>query len=446
MRRILCLLLALVMLSATALMEAPAVLKPGDRGGAVKALQQRLIELGLLQDKADGLYGPKTQQAVLALQQQLLRQGEAVETTGTADPDTLRLMADDYVMRALLDLKPGDKGKRVSALQTQLYDLRFLSSLPDGDYGQQTEAAVRALQEQLKRQSFAGVEASGVADHITRMALAGDPSLLGLRLPQVFDEAKPATLTGEDLYARAAILVDLGSGRTLLDKASQERFYPASTTKIMTLLLALESLPPDRVLTIPAEAGEVPKDSSLVPVHPGEQMTADDLFHGLMLRSGNDAANALAVLCAGSVEAFVSQMNARARALKLQQTHFTNPHGYHDAEHYSSARDLALLTKAALQQEAFQRIIRHTSHALAPTKLRPQLYIEVNTDLFKPASPFFYGGAYGVKSGYTRSAGFCYVGCAEKDGRTLLAVILNCRTRNQGWTDMKRLFDLGFAQ
>ena len=445
MRRILCLMLSLLLLCLPALSEQQT-LSLNARGPEVKAMQQRLILLGLLKDKADGIYGQRTQQAVLDLQRYLQAQGEDVPLSGTLDGKTGTLMQDDYAMRGLLDLKLLDKGRRVSELQTLLYDIRLLDDLPDGDFGQKTEAAVKALQEILIRQGFAGVTASGIADHPTRMALQGDLHPLGLRIPQVFDDRQPQALTGEDLYAKAALLIDLDSGQILLDKDADQRLYPASTTKIMTLLLALECLRPDQQVTIPREAADVPKDSSLVPVSPGEKMSADDLLHGLMLRSGNDAANAIAVLCAGSVEQFVQRMNARATALGLSGTHFVNPHGYHDPDHYTTARDLALLTRHALRQDGFQRIIRHTSHVLAATAMRPQQMIEVNTDLFKQASPYYYAGAYGVKSGYTRSAGFCYVGCAEKDGRQLLAVILNCRTRNQGWTDMGRLFNHGFAK
>ena len=221
--------------------------------------------------------------------------------------------------------------------------------------------------------------------------------------------------------------------------------YPASTTKIMTLLLALEKLPPERLVKVPQEAAEVPKDSSLTPVMPGEEMPALDLFYGLMLRSGNDAANALAVLSSGSVAAFVQEMNGRAAQLGMRDSHFMNPHGYHDREHYSSAADMALLARYALGRPGFLEIISRQEHVMQKTARRGATMIRVNTDLFQPASPFYYEGAFGVKSGYTRAAGFCYVGCAKREGRTLLAVVMNCRTRDQAWTDMGRLFNLGFA-
>jgi len=438
-------ILLMVFLPILAEQVAYAPLREGDQGQAVKAMQQRLRELKLLTGKADGIYGPQTALAVRALQEHLAANGQQIDITGAADEHTQRLLYDDLAVSRLLDLKLGDRGSRVSDLQAKLYDLRLLDTLPDGAFGQQTQRAVRAFQQVLVRAGVPGAADNGVADHVTRQALAGDMKGLPMRVPQTFNDTHPEALTPDDLYAKAALVMDMQSGEIILNKQADQRMYPASTTKIMTLLLALDALQPDQVVTIPQAAKEVPKDSSLTPVTPGEQMPARDLFYGLMLRSGNDAANALAVLCAGSVDSFVARMNEKAAALGMTATHFTNPHGYHDEQHYTTARDLARLTLAALQNAAFRDIITHPSYTMQKTRLRDALLIEVNTDLFNPLSPYYYAGAFGVKSGYTRAAGFCYVGCAQRDGRTLLAVVLNDRTRNQGWTDMGRLFNMGFA-
>ncbi len=449
MKRIILLALALtLLLPAFSLgnQEEGTVLQPGSSGAQVRRLQTRLMELGLLKGRADALYGKQTAQAVTQAQTYLHQQGHDLRIDGIAGPETLRLLFDDQAMSGLLDLKPGDRGERVSRLQAQLYDIRMLEDLPDGAFGDLTRQAVLRFQKVLVDQGVEGAALSGVADHVTRTALSGDLRPLKLRLPQTFDDRYPKALTPEDLYAKAALVMDMDTGQMFLHKQVNQRLYPASTTKVMTLLLALETLPQDKLVTIPEAAREVPKDSSLTPVTPGEQMPVRDLLYGLMLRSGNDAANALAVLCAGSVEQFVEEMNSKAQTLGLSNTHFTNPHGYHDPEHYTTARDLAVLTRHALQQPEFANIITKTDWMMQQTNLRAPLHIEVNTDLFKPQSPFYYPGAFGVKSGYTRAAGFCYVGCATQDGRTLLAVVLNDRTRNQAWTDMGRLFNLGFAR
>ena len=448
MRRLILWTMVVLLLCLPALAQQPAYapLQEGDRGQAVKAMQQRLIVLKLLSGKADGIYGAQTAQAVRAVQEHLAANGHRVPVTGAADEQTQRLLFDDLAVSRLLDLKTGDRGSRVSELQAKLYDLRLLDTLPDGAFGQQTQRAVRAFQQVLVKAGVPGAMETGVADHVTRQALAGDMKGLPMRVPQTFDDARPDALTPDDLYAKAALVMDMQSGEIFLNKQADRRLYPASTTKIMTLLLALDQLKPEQMVTIPQAAGEVPKDSSLTPVTPGETMPARDLFYGLMLRSGNDAANALAVLCAGTVDGFVAQMNQKAAELGMTGTHFTNPHGYHNEQHYTTARDLARLTMAALQNAAFREVITQNVYTMQPTKLRQALMIEVNTDLFNPLSPHYYAGAFGVKSGYTRAAGFCYVGCAQREGKMLLAVVLGGRTRNQGWTDMARPFNLGFAR
>lgn len=440
----LCLLLSCV--PALAVQPAdPLSLQQGASGEAVRALQNRLIALGLLKGKADGLYGPKTAKAVSALQRHLIELGHPLQEDGIAGPETLRLCYDDLAVSALLDLKPGDKGTRVSELQARLYDLRFLEQLPDGAYGEQTAAAVRAFQEVLVKADVQGASVSGMADHVTRTALSSNLQGLGLRVPQTFQDEQPASLTGNDLYGRAALVMEPATGRVFLQKEASKRLYPASTTKIMTLILALETLPLDQTITIPKAAADVPEDSSVVPVTPGERMTVKDLLYGLMLRSGNDAANAVAVLCAGSVEAFVERMNQRAEQIGMKNTHFVNPHGYHNTQHYTTTWDLALLTLHGLSMPAFVDFLHTTEWTLQKTSRREPLLIQVSTDLFKPDSLFHYQGAWGIKSGYTRAAGLCYVGCADRNGKRLLAVVLNCRTRDQAWTDMHRLFNMGFA-
>lgn len=441
---VLCLIAGLFCCGALA-QQGPEGISPGESGARVRQMQQRLIELGIMKSKADGIYGPKTEAAVLALQQHLAEKGHEVEATGQADSKTLALLYDDLAVSEYLDLAQGDKGNRVRKLQAALYDLRLLDTLPDGDFGVKTGEAVAAFQQLMLDAGIQDILVTGKADHPTRQLLFGDLKALPLRVPQTFDDSHPKALTPEDLYARSAILVDITHNKELLLKDAHARRYPASTTKIMTLLIALEKLPGDRVVKVPKEAGEVPKDSSLTPVYPGEEMPVSDLFYGLMLRSGNDAANALAVLASGSVEAFVSEMNSRAARLGMKDTHFMNPHGYHDSEHYSSAADMARLAAYAIKRPDFFEIVIRQEHEMRKTMRRDAMVIRVNTDLFQPASPFYYEGAFGVKSGFTRAAGFCYVGCATRDDRTLLAVVMNCRTRDQAWIDMGRLFDFGFA-
>ena len=165
---------------------------------------------------------------------------------------------------------------------------------------------------------------------------------------------------------------------------------------------------------------------------PDEQLTVRDLLYGLLLASGNDAAEALAVHCAGSIPAFAGLMNEKARALKLTQSHFVNPHGLNANRHYSCARDLALIAREALQNEAFRDIVSTKDIMVAGRAMKNH-----NKLLWD------YPGAIGVKTGYTMKAGRCLVSAAERDGRLLIAVTLNAP---DDWKDHTALFDAGFSQ
>ncbi|MGI6695639.1 MAG: peptidoglycan-binding protein [Christensenellales bacterium] len=418
----------------------------GARGEEVIQLQERLALLGFLRGNTDGIYGQQTADAVQAAQQYLKKEGHSLAADGVAGPQTLALLYDDLAVGSLLDAKMGDSGSKVTVLQTRLYDLNLLSDRPDGAFGPRTEEALKKLQAILVAGGVSGVEINGVADKATRDALAGDMASLGIVAPAFFDDSNPQGLEPAYLYARSAILLDTHSGQTLFEKDADTRRYPASTTKIMTLLVALEKGDLDRAVTLPQATGDVPKDSSLVPVYPGEKMTLRDLLYGLMIRSGNDAANAIAVIVLGSVPRFVEEMNRKARQLGMKDTHFANPHGYHHKEHYTTARDLATLTRHAMSNNAFLPIAASLAYTLPPTSRREALEITTNTELLMPETPHYYPGAYGIKSGFTRAAGFCYVGAAGKEGRQLLAVVLDCRTRGMAWDDMKRLFNYGFTK
>ena len=146
--------------------------------------------------------------------------------------------------------------------------------------------------------------------------------------PNDYNAEQPGILEPDMLYAQAAVLIDADTGDVLFGKNEHQLMSPASTTKIMTLLLALESgIPLDREIAIPQAAGQAPSGSSLIPVYPGETMTFGDLLKGFQVHSGNDGGLAIAVLVSGTVDNFVNQMNIRARELGLTNTHYANPHG-----------------------------------------------------------------------------------------------------------------------
>lgn len=423
------------------------LLSVNSTGENVVRLQERLIQAGFLTGRADGIYGEMTRQAVLSLQQALASLGHRIKADGIAGPATLSLLYDDGIMRPFIDFSLGTTGQRVIALQNRLIDLKFMTGRADGVFGQKTLEALQAFQRYLIGHGAKDVQVTGAMDEATRRWLVPQADLSGfsIRAPEFFDDADPLSLRDEYLNAEACVLVRADTGEILYAKNLDERMYPASTTKIMTLLLAVERGGLDEIVTVPASAGKVPADSSLVPVYPGERMPFRDLLYGLMLRSGNDAANAIAEICAGSVEAFVARMNRKAEQLGLSGTHFMNPHGYHDPEHYTTARDLVTLTVYTMQNPQAAEIACALQYQMSATVRRGALTLQSGNELLDPGSPYYYKGAVGIKSGYTSAAGFCYVGMARRGNGTLFSVILGSRTRNRGWHDMARLFNYGFA-
>jgi serine-type D-Ala-D-Ala carboxypeptidase (penicillin-binding protein 5/6) len=248
----------------------------------------------------------------------------------------------------------------------------------------------------------------------------------------------PPLLAGM-LHARflspEAILVDAHTGRVLWEKRAHQRRAVASTTKIMTALLALREVPWRKTITVSGSVARVPLVRE--GLRGGEHVQAWKLFYALLLYSGNDDANQLAITAAGSVPAFLQQMNEEATALGLRDTHFTSPSGVIDQGNYSTAWDLAALTRYARHSWRFRELVRtrriHVAWA-PPTNWK--LYINNNFLLRS------YHGANGVKTGYTSKSGWCLVASATRHGRTLIAVVLDS---GNIYADAKKLLDLGFS-
>ncbi|MEG0741179.1 MAG: peptidoglycan-binding protein [Clostridia bacterium] len=420
-------------------------LQNGSSGKDVTSLQNRLKELGLFGGKVDGIYGDQTAAAVAEAKRLLTAAGRSVAEGSKADKATLALIYDEAARDALTTLRLQSKSARVRELQARLIDLKLLAGAADGAYGSATQAAVLAFQQQLLALGATGIQADGVADPATQALLKGDLSSYGFAAPPFFDTRKPLSLTGDYLYSKSCILIDAPTGKVLFALNEHERRFPASTTKMMTLLLAVEQSRLEESVTIPQSASDIPKDSSLVPVYPGEQMRMLDLLYGLIIHSGNDAANAVAELCAGSVDAFVARMNERAAQLGMVDTHFMNPHGYHDDNHYSTAYDLALLARMGLTNPVFCQVVTCLRYTMPPTAKRGELILQTTHELLNPASPYYIPGAAGIKSGFTSLAGSCYVGAAQRGDRTLIAVVLGSPSTDRTWQDLSKLFEYGFA-
>lgn len=211
------------------------------------------------------------------------------------------------------------------------------------------------------------------------------------------------------------ICIEADGGKVLDESNADARKYPASTTKILTALVVLENVPSDMKFRVPDYAVGV--EGSSIYLKRGEVVKVGDLLYGLMLRSGNDAAVALAVATAGTVERFAAMMNERARRAGARNSHFVNPHGLHDNDHYTTARDLALITAEAYRNEDFRRIVSTSSITVGEGENTRVLYNK--NKLLSQVE-----GANGVKTGYTTKSGKCLVGGAVKDGVQRISVVL----------------------
>ncbi len=231
------------------------------------------------------------------------------------------------------------------------------------------------------------------------------------------------------ISASAAIMLDGTTGRVLYEKQADRRSLIASTTKIMTALVVCEQCNVLDRVKIPAEAVGV--EGSSMYLRQDEVLTVQELLYGLMLSSGNDAATALAIYCGGTVSGFVQMMNDKARFLRLDQTHFANPHGLDQPEHYSTARDLACLASHAMKNPIFAATVRAKTVTVSGRTLTNH-----NRLLWRVE------GADGVKTGFTRAAGRALVSSAVRDGRRLIVVTLN---DPNDWADHEALYRDGFS-
>lgn len=236
------------------------------------------------------------------------------------------------------------------------------------------------------------------------------------------------------ISAQAAILIDADSGQVLFEKNISERLGMASTTKIMTALTVLRLTEPSETVTISKEAVGI--EGSSVYLCEGEKMTVEQLLYALLLSSANDAAVALSVFSAGSVDSFVTEMNAYAAELGARNTHFVNPHGLADSEHYTTAYDLALISRVALNNELLRTIFSTYKKSL-PFNGEENKRLAVNHNRLLKS----YEGAVGIKTGYTKATGRCLVSAAERDGLTLICVTLNSPN---DWQEHAAMLDYGF--
>ncbi|MDH3443987.1 MAG: D-alanyl-D-alanine carboxypeptidase [Deltaproteobacteria bacterium] len=244
----------------------------------------------------------------------------------------------------------------------------------------------------------------------------------------------PALGAEVEIDGQAAVLLETRSGKILWQRNKDLSLEPASTTKILTALIVLEHAKLEDLVTVPAEAAAA--SGSTVRLQKGEQVAVEQLLYAMLLRSANDAAITLAAHIGGTVGKFAGMMNDKARSLGALQSSFRNPTGLPQKGHVTTARDLAVITRAALENQDFRRIVAAKNQTWKSAKWQGTLK---NSNILLNS----YEGAVGVKTGHTREAGFCLVAAAARGDEFLVAVILNS-TKKSGWRDAKTLLDHGF--
>ncbi|MDD3531875.1 MAG: D-alanyl-D-alanine carboxypeptidase [Candidatus Shapirobacteria bacterium] len=227
-------------------------------------------------------------------------------------------------------------------------------------------------------------------------------------------------LSGQaNILARSALLVDYDSGQVLYQKNIDQPLPVASLTKIMTALVVLEEFSSEAIITV----GDSNVQGRTVGLSPGEQFLVSDLLYALLVMSGNDVADILAQNYPGGRSAFIARMNQRARDLQLTNSHFANPHGLDEPNHYSSARDLLALTGYVLKNDQFRKIIKKDNGTICSLGGSGCYQIETTNELLA------FPGILGVKTGYTDQAGGCFIGFWEQDERRFLSVVLGSENR-----------------
>ena len=251
---------------------------------------------------------------------------------------------------------------------------------------------------------------------------------------------------GPVVTAPTAILIDAKTGKVLYEKNADERHYPASTTKVMTGLLAVLHGKMDEVVTVGENPPLIERGSSQIYLITGEQLTMEQLLYALMLESANDAAVAIAEHISGSVEEFAKLMNSKAKELGATNTNFVNPNGLHNDNHYTTARDLAMIAKYAMTLDKFRSVVKEVKYTIPKTNKQEERNYITNSNklIWKTYDKFRYEYATGIKTGYTVKAKQCLVGGAKKGDMELISVVMGAEGQNI-YSDTVALFEYGFA-
>lgn len=251
------------------------------------------------------------------------------------------------------------------------------------------------------------------------------------------------TNSGPDINAESALLIDNKTNKVLYSKDMNRRMFPASTTKILTAILVLENHSLDEKVTASYNAVmTIPSGYSTASIQIDEVLTVEQLLELLLVHSANDAANVLAEYTGGSIDSFVAMMNTKINELELSDTHFTNPYGLQDDNHYTTAHDLAIIMQYCLKNDDFRKIAGQASCAIPSTnKSEPRKYSSTN-ELLIAGNSNYYPNLIAGKTGYTSEAGECLVSAAYNDNLELVGVILNSNNR---FKDTRSLYNYGYT-
>ena len=252
---------------------------------------------------------------------------------------------------------------------------------------------------------------------------------------------------GPAIYAESGILVDLDTQEILYSKNIDNQLYPASISKVMTTLVAIESSSPEEPVTFSQHAlDSIEWDSSNIGCRLNETLTMEQCWYAMMLNSANEVCCGVAEHISGSIEAFVEKMNQKAAELGCTNTHFSNPNGLPDETHYTTAHDMALIANAAYQNETFRQVFSTRQYEIPPTPQYTETrYLYNHHKMMQPDTEYYYEGCLGGKTGYTETALNTLVTIASRNGKNLLCVTMRTQGR-QVYTDTASLFDYGFSQ
>jgi D-alanyl-D-alanine carboxypeptidase (penicillin-binding protein 5/6) len=254
----------------------------------------------------------------------------------------------------------------------------------------------------------------------------------------LLSEAK--TIEAPTVGSRAAILIDLNTGKALYKKNINEKLAPASTTKILTAIVVLEKCDLNKVVTVSKRAAS--QEPSKIYLKQGEKITVKNLLYAMLMESANDAAYALAETVGGSIDGFSKLMNEKARSIGCKSSNFVNPNGLYEKNHYTTASDLGLISQYAMKKPLFRQIVATKTYTLPATNKSKARKLQNHNKMLLNTS-YYYPGCTGVKTGYTYSSKHTLVASATRGKKKLLVVLL--KNNNVPYNDAARLFNYGFS-